>query len=275
MQEIPLSEKTGQDSLLAGLVIIGNEVLSGRTRDANLQFIAQQFEALGVQLIEAAIVRDTAARIQEALRRLQAEGALVITTGGIGPTHDDITTQTIADYLGLPLEEHEPTARRMRAYYASKGLEWTQARRKMACLPKGALPIANEQTLAPGFAIQGIYALPGVPKILQTMFPVLRALLPSGPVWHEYVLESSLPEGTIAASLARVQARFRSAEIGSYPQLERPGPDIVIRHTQLAVIKEIIALLYTELESLGGDVHNVYQRSGDSKIYQTGMGKKK
>ena len=162
----------------ACLIIIGNEILSGRTVDANLPFLAQELGGIGVVMREVRVVPDDEAEIVGAVNALRARYTYVFTTGGIGPTHDDITAACIARAFGLPFGRNPEAERRLRAYYPPEKLN--DARLKMAETPEGAELIDNPVSVAPGFRVENVYVLPGVPKIMQAMFAGLKAGLKGG-----------------------------------------------------------------------------------------------
>ncbi|MBX6747406.1 MAG: competence/damage-inducible protein A, partial [Acetobacteraceae bacterium] len=162
----------------ACLLIIGNEVLSGRTRDANLQYIATRLGELGIPLREARVIPDVPEVIIETVNEVRAKFTHVFTTGGIGPTHDDITSECIARAFGVPWEVHEETRALMAADYARRDppVEFNAARMRMATLPRGAVPIRCAETSAPGFTMGNVHVMAGVPRIMRSMF---EALAPS------------------------------------------------------------------------------------------------
>lgn len=199
----------------AAILIIGNEILSGRTQDANVQFIARRLAARGIKLQEVRVVPDVPARIIAGVNELRAAYDLLFTTGGIGPTHDDITSECIAAAFGVAWELHEETDREMRA---QMGERYNAARQRMATLPRGAVPIKNEASVAPGFCIGNVYVMAGVPRIMQSMMQALESVLPRGAaIKMQAVYGMGVLEGSIAEGLAAVQARFEQLDIGSYP----------------------------------------------------------
>ncbi len=202
------------------LLIIGNEILSGRTRDANGWLAARRLFERGCKLGEIGVVPDEADRIVPALDRLRADFDAVITSGGIGPTHDDITMECVARAFGVPLLEHEATLAVMREHYGEDGLN--PGRRRMARLPQGAKPIICERSIAPGAHIGNVYVLAGVPDIFASQ---LETILPDfgGEGFSRREIEVALPESRFAAALGRIQERFPDVDIGSYPS--RCGAD--------------------------------------------------
>src|SRR3954447_15292445 len=204
-----------EQTVTAALVIIGNEILSGRTQDANLAFLATELNEAGIQMREVRVVPDAEADIVEAVNALRGKHDHVFTTGGIGPTHDDITSASIAKAFGLPYGRHPEAERRLLAYYPPEKVN--PARMKMAETPAGAELIDNPVSVAPGFTIGNVHVLPGVPSILQAMFTGLRPRLQGGAVVRARTITALCPEGDIAQPLAEIQARWPTVEMGSYP----------------------------------------------------------
>ncbi|MBE9558517.1 MAG: competence/damage-inducible protein A, partial [Proteobacteria bacterium] len=158
----------------AALLIVGNEILSGRTTDANLPYIAGRLNDLGIRLSEVRVVADIEAEVVDALNALRARYTYVFTTGGIGPTHDDITADCVAKAFGLALIESAEARRRLEERYEESGMELNEARLRMARTPEGAVLIDNPVSAAPGFQVENVFVMAGVPKIMQAMFESLR-----------------------------------------------------------------------------------------------------
>jgi molybdenum cofactor synthesis domain-containing protein len=232
-----------EDSPTACLIIIGNEILSGRTQDGNLGWLAQRLGAIGIRVREARVVPDEADAIAEAVNGTRRRYTYVFTTGGIGPTHDDITAASVAKALGLPFGRHPEAERRLRAYDPPEKLN--EARLKMAETPEGAELIDNPVSVAPGFRVENVYVLPGVPKIMQAMVEGLLSRLRGGPPVLSRTIVVFCPEGEIAAPLAAIQARHPAVEIGSYPHMrfERFGTSLVFRGTDAAALDAAVAEL--------------------------------
>jgi molybdenum cofactor synthesis domain-containing protein len=209
----------------ACVVIIGNEVLSGRTRDANLQFLATRLGELGIPVMEARVIPDIRAAIIGTITEVRGRFDHVFTTGGIGPTHDDITSECIAAAFGVPWEPHPEAWARLERHYAENHPPgaFNPARQRMATMPKGAVLIDNPVSIAPGFSIGNVHVLAGVPRIMQAMFEALAPRLAGGPpIASATVHAEGLLEGRIAEGLADIQARWPMLDIGSYPYY-RPG----------------------------------------------------
>lgn len=236
------SEKT------ACLIIIGNEILSGRTQDANLAYLGRRCDELGLPLVEARVIPDVSATIVATVNACRAAHDYVFTTGGIGPTHDDITAAAVAGAFGVAVERNPAAVAAMQAYYADAG-QLTGARLKMADIPRGARLIDNPVSGAPGFQLDNVFVLPGVPMIMQAMFEGMTDRLAGGPPILSDSVHTNLREGTIAEGLGRIQAANPDTRIGSYPYFRqgKAGVNLVIRDTEQGRIDkvkyEILALI--------------------------------
>jgi molybdenum cofactor synthesis domain-containing protein len=236
----------------ACLIIIGNEILSGRTVDANLAYIATRLGEIGIRMAEARVVPDDEAAIVEAVNACRTRHSYVFTTGGIGPTHDDITAQSIAKAFGRRVERNREAERRLLAYYPPERVN--DARMSMADMPAGAALIDNPVSVAPGFRIKNVYVLPGVPKIMQAMLDGLLPGMRGGAKVLSRAITVLAPEGDVAAAgLGEIQARFPALEVGSYPfwRPEGPGTTIVFRGTDPAQIDAAAAALLELAARLG------------------------
>jgi molybdenum cofactor synthesis domain-containing protein len=200
----------------ACLIIIGNEILSGRTQDRNLAHIARRLNEAGVRLMEARVIPDIEAVIIETVNECRERFDYVFTTGGIGPTHDDITSAAIARAFGLPLVRHPGAMAALEAHY--KGPDpINEARLKMADMPQGAELIPNEVSAAPGFRIANVHVMAGVPAIMQAMLETVLPTLKGDKPMQSLSLTTDLREGAIAGGLTEIQQRYPDVEIGSYP----------------------------------------------------------
>jgi molybdenum cofactor synthesis domain-containing protein len=232
----------------ACVIIIGNEVLSGRTQDLNLAYLGKQLQALGIQLGEARVIRDDEDAIVAAVNDCRARYSYVFTTGGIGPTHDDITAASVARAFGVPLIRDADAVRRLQQQYVPADLN--EARLRMADVPEGAVLIDNPVSRAPGFQIGNVFVLPGVPSIMRAMFEGVRSRLKGGRPFVSRTVSAYVTEGTIALALAKVQARHAGVEIGSYPFLRhgRLGTSLVTRAADpdavTAAAADIVAMLH-------------------------------
>jgi molybdenum cofactor synthesis domain-containing protein len=241
-------------TVTAAILVIGNEILSGRTQDANIAFIARRLSELGIRLREARVVPDIEEEIISALDALRARYDHVFTTGGIGPTHDDITSACVAKAFGVALERNAEAVRRLEAHYADPSL-LNAARLRMANIPAGATLIDNPVSAAPGFRIGNVHVLPGVPSIMQAMFDGLASSLAGGPPIHARTVNCTLPEGTLAEGLGALQERWPQIEIGSYPWFRNRqfGVSLVLRGTDGDAVGTAASELCDLVRSLGGD----------------------
>lgn len=242
-------------SVTAALCIIGNEILSGRTQDKNLAYIGERLNAIGIRLAEVRVVRDDESAIVEAVRALSERYTYVFTSGGIGPTHDDITTACIAKAFGAAVERNPEAMRRLTAHYANTGIEFNEARRKMADIPAGATLIDNPVSAAPGFIIANVHVLPGVPRIMQAMFDGLAGRLTGGAPVLSHTVGCTIGEGTVAAGLGEIQARYPDVEIGSYPYFRAGhfGTSLVLRSTDAARLAAATGEVRALVRSLGAE----------------------
>ena len=240
--------------LTACLIVIGNEVLSGRTQDANTVFIAKRLGEIGLPLREVRVIPDIADTIIGTVNEMRARFDHVFTTGGIGPTHDDITSECIAAAFGVPWVKEPVVWARMEAYYAEKG-GFNAARQRMATMPRGAVIIDNGH-IAPGYSIGNVHVMAGVPAIMRQMFEALVPRLPSGaPVISRSVHATGIPEGDIAAGLTDIQDRYPTLDLGSYPYFREGGAGVAIvaKGTDPQAAESAIAEMTALFRSLGGD----------------------
>ncbi len=222
---------TGAGALLAGaaaevtaaVLVIGDEILSGRTKDVNIGYIAETFTRLGIGLREARVVADDRDAIVAAVRELRARYTYLVTTGGIGPTHDDITAESIAAALGVGIDVDERALALMKPYYERRGLELTPSRLRMARIPHGARLIRNSVSIAPGFMIENVLVLAGVPKIMQVMLDDAVQYLRVGPAMLSRSIRTSAPEGELADLFAAHQMDWPDVSMGSYPSFTAEG----------------------------------------------------
>jgi molybdopterin-biosynthesis enzyme MoeA-like protein len=237
--------------ITACLIIIGNEILSGRTVDANLPHVARVLGQIGIRLMEARVVADDEAAIIDAVNSCRARHTYVFTTGGIGPTHDDITAACIAKAFGRRFGRNPEAERRLLAFYPPERVN--EARMSMADMPEGVELIDNPVSVAPGFRIENVYVMAGVPKIMQAMLDLVLPKLEGGVKVQARAVTVYAPEGDVAIGLGAIQARFPGLEIGSYPFFRPAGPGttIVFRGTEPAEIDQAVAALYALATELG------------------------
>ena len=239
----------------ACVLIIGNEILSGRTQDVNLNFLATNFTDLGIELVEARVIADVEAAIISAVNECRELYDYVFTTGGIGPTHDDITAECIAKAFGVELEQN-PVARDLIGELCRRnGVELNAARLRMANVPVGASLIENSVSAAPGFQMGNVFVLAGVPRIMRDMFDGCRTRLVGGDVVQSRTVTAYLPEGIVAEPLRVLQGQCPNVEIGSYPfyQDGRFGTNLVLRSTDEALLSRACNEVRDMVEELGGD----------------------
>jgi molybdenum cofactor synthesis domain-containing protein len=231
------------DQPTAAVLIIGNEILSGRTQDVNLAHIARELGEIGVRLAEARVIPDIEEEIVDAVNVLRRRYTYLFTTGGIGPTHDDITSACVAKAFGLPFGRHPEAERRLLAYFPPEKVN--AARMRMAETPKGAELIDNPVSIAPGFRVENVYVMAGVPAIMRAMFDGIKAKLKGGPRLKSRSLAVYAPEGEVAEPLAAIQANHAAIDIGSYPFTRdgRYGTTIVFRGTDEAQLASGYAAL--------------------------------
>src|SRR3984957_428226 len=211
----------------ACVLVIGNEVLSGRTQDANIRFLAVKLGELGIPLREVRIIPDVPETIVVTVNEARAKFNYVFTTGGIGPTHDDITSECIAAAFGVPWEPHPIAWARMEKAY--KPGEFNAARQRMATMPRGAKLIDNAMSVAPGFQMENVFVMAGVPRVMQSMFEWLAPRLEGGAkIEMRAVHVVGLPEGIIAEGLGEVQKRYPGLDLGSYPFYRTSGNGVAL-----------------------------------------------
>ena len=236
----------------ACLLVIGNEVLSGRTRDANVQFLATRLGEIGIPLREVRVIPDVRAVIIATLNEVRAKFDHVFTTGGIGPTHDDITSECVAAAFGVPWEPEAEAWARLERHYPPG--EFNAARQRMATMPRGATLIDNAISIAPGFTIGNVHVMAGVPRIMQAMFESLAPSLEGGPpVASRTVHADGVMEGRIAEGLAAIQARWPALDIGSYPyyRLGGGGVALVAKGAEAADVEAAAHDIATLLRAMG------------------------
>ena len=238
----------------AAVLIIGDEILSGRTRDTNLNTIARFLAALGIDLLEARTVGDRADQIIAALNALRGGHDYVFTTGGIGPTHDDITADCVARAFGVALPEHPDAVAILEKRYGAG--EFNAARRRMARIPEGGSLIANPVTDAPGFQIGNVFVLAGVPKIMTAMLEDVAPRLRTGAVVHARTLKvSGVGEGDVADILTAASQVARAVSFGSYPfghgSTGEVGTNLVIRGRDEAAVEAAASGLLADLTAAG------------------------
>lgn len=237
----------------AAVMVIGNEILSGRTQDANVAFLGRRLNDCGVRLLEVRILPDLEAAIVPALREMKARYDYVFTTGGIGPTHDDITVDCVARAFERPVVEHPEARRLLEDYYGDR---INDARLRMARAPEGASLVENPVSRAPGLRIDNVYVLAGVPKIMQAQFESLAPELSGGAPLQSFTLPVALAESVVAPGLEALQGRYPEVEMGSYPYQRdgRYGTALVLRSADAERLQAAAAELRDLVAELGGVV---------------------
>jgi len=232
------------------MIVIGDEILSGRTRDSNLHHLAKVLTGHGINLREARVVADDPDAIVNAVRELSATYTHVFTSGGIGPTHDDITADNVARALGAPIGVRDDARTLLEAHYARTGQKLNEARLRMARIPDGAELIDNPISVAPGFSLKNVHVMAGVPAIFEAMLQGLLPRLTGGAPVLSQSLTVMRPEGDVAAPLADLAARYPDLSMGSYPfqregafgtQLVIRGSDIARLDAAMAELRELVA----------------------------------
>ncbi|MFT5396818.1 MAG: molybdenum cofactor synthesis domain-containing protein [Gammaproteobacteria bacterium] len=236
----------------AGVIIIGNEILSGRTQDLNIAYIGKNLEKLGIVLAEVIVIPDVEETIIERVRSYSDKFDYVFTTGGIGPTHDDITTASIAKAFSVKLIRHPDAVATMEGYYDPGTL--TEARLKMADIPEGATLIDNPVSGAPGIQIENVFIMAGVPDIMQAMLDGLADRLIGGPPILTASVSTNLTESKLAAGMSKIQDECTEVSIGSYPYFKRGklGVNIVLRSIDKILLLEQLALITTLVKETKG-----------------------
>ena len=209
-------------SKTAAIIVIGDEILSGRTKDKNIGWLAEQLNEMGIDLIEARVIADVEQTIIDTVRTLSKRYDYIFTSGGIGPTHDDITTASIAKAFGKAVIRHPEAERRLLVHYEGTDIPFNEARQKMADIPEDASLIDNPASAAPGFILENVYVMAGVPSILQSMFEGLRDSLQGGQKRLRLTVQCAIGEGTIATIMQQVSEAFADLSVGSYPWF-KPG----------------------------------------------------
>lgn len=216
----------------AAMLVIGDEILSGRTRDANMHHLANELTRVGIDLKEVRVVSDDAPAIVAAVKALSDSYDSVITSGGIGPTHDDITADCIAEAFGVHIDVRDDARALLQAHYDRSGQELNAARLRMARIPDGATLIDNPVSIAPGFSIKNVHVMAGVPKIFQAMVESLLSTLTTGAPLLSRTLRLEKGEGDIAGPLGAFAEEFSDLSVGSYPFQQsngKYGANIVLR----------------------------------------------
>ena len=240
----------------ATMLAIGDELLSGRTRDRNIGHLASVMTGLGIELVEVRIVPDEVERIVEALNALRARATYCFTSGGIGPTHDDRTADAVAAAFDVPCEHDEAALELLGAHYARMGREFTDARKRMARMPRGAAHIPNPVSVAPGFRIGNVHVMAGVPQVFEAMLDAVVPSLTPGQALESRTVEvpGSIGEGDLGGPLAEIDAAHPDVLIGSYPRFENGTHTVrvVLRSREADALDRAEAAVVAMLAALAG-----------------------
>ena len=241
----------------AALIVIGDEILSGRTHDKNIAQIASWLQVQGIRLAEVRVVPDVEDRIVEAVVALRARNDYLFTTGGIGPTHDDITVDAVARALGVPVVIHPQARAMLERYYSGRDQPLTEARLRMARVPEGAELIPNRMSGAPGIRIGNLFVMAGVPHITAGMLDALTGTLEGGAPLLSETLGCWTAESEVADILRQIERAHEGVQIGSYPFFRegRVGANFVIRSTDAGLVSRCAEALVEALEAGGITVH--------------------
>lgn len=235
-----------KQSPTASIIVIGNEILSGRTEDKNINYIAKKLNNLGIRLMEVRVVPDIEETIISAVNEMRRVFTYVFTTGGIGPTHDDITSLSIAKAFGVKLYRHPDAVKAITKHYGED--EINNARLKMAEVPEGSELLENKLSSAPGFKKENVFVMAGIPRIMQSTMDTAIPMLETGKKILSKEISAEVYESLIAERLTAIQDKYPSVDIGSYPFDGRKGLSIVARSTDINAIEEA----YKEIEELLG-----------------------
>ncbi len=239
---MPANTSAQPEIITAAVLVIGDEILSGRTKDKNIGYIADYLTAIGIDLKEVRVVSDDEADIVAALNALRARYTYVFTTGGIGPTHDDITADSIAKAFGVTIDYHPEAVAIMKERMAKTGGELNEARMRMTRIPAGAALVANKVSGAPGFWIGNVIVMAGVPTIMQAMLDEVAPKLKTGAKLLSDTIRADTKEGDVGTELGLVAKAHPDAIIGSYPFVDEklgPNTNIVVRSRDAAKLAEV------------------------------------
>lgn len=240
--------------ITAAIIVIGDEILSGRTTDKNVPYLATKLNDVGIQLKQVHFVEDSEADIVAAVNSLRAQYSYVFTTGGIGPTHDDITAACIAKAFGKKIARHPDALERLRLYYEHE--DFNEARKKMADMPQGVALIDNPVSVAPGFIIENVYVMAGVPQVMQAMFDTIIDTLESGVTMKSKTITCHFREGEVGPHLRIIQDTYEDVKIGSYPFFRAglSGVSIVLRGANEITLQRAIKDVRDMVDTLKKDM---------------------
>ena len=241
-------------AVTAAVLIIGNEILSGRTQDLNMSFLGTRLNEFGIQMREARVVADDEDEIIAALNLLRNRYDYVFTTGGIGPTHDDITADSVAKAFGVGIDYHPEAYVAFKKFFEETGMEANEARMRMARTPDGAALIDNSVDFMPGFQMDNVYVLAGVPSVAQEMFEAASKHLRRGITLQSRSIRCNTGEGAVAEALGVIQITYQNVDIGSYPWTEDGihGTNLVLRSGEQMALDEAFTAVFEMVEQLDG-----------------------
>jgi molybdenum cofactor synthesis domain-containing protein len=247
------SPSASPEIVTAAVLVIGDEILSGRTKDKNIGYIADYLTAIGIDLKEVRVVSDDETAVVDALNALRVKYTYVFTTGGIGPTHDDITADCIAKAFGVSIDHHPEAVAILKERMAKIGGELNEARLRMARIPNGAALVANKVSGAPGFWIGNVITMAGVPSIMQAMLDEVAPKLKTGTKLLSETIRADAKEGDVGTELGAVAKAHPDAIIGSYPFFDEklgPNTNIVVRSRDAAKLAEAKAAIEGMLKTV-------------------------
>jgi molybdenum cofactor synthesis domain-containing protein len=247
-------------TVTACILVIGNEILSGRTKDANIQYLALELGQLGIRVMECRVIPDIEDTVVATVNEVRRKFDYVFTTGGIGPTHDDITADCIAKAFGVGISEHPEAIARMTRHYGDAAL-FTPARRRMARVPHGGILVDNPVSVAPGFQMENVFTFAGIPKVAEAMFQSMKHKLVGGTPVLSRTVRTNLPEGIIAEPLGALQQRYDDLDIGSYPAFRngKPSVSLVLRGTDDARLAAAAVELLATIRGMNGEAEEFAQ----------------
>jgi molybdenum cofactor synthesis domain-containing protein len=251
----PQGDLMTAEIVTAAVLVIGDEILSGRTKDKNIGYIADYCTAIGIDLKEVRVVSDDETAIVEALDALRAKFTYVFTTGGIGPTHDDITADCVAKAFGVPLDFHPEAVAIMKERLAKTGGELNEARMRMTRIPRGAALVANKVSGAPGFWIGNVITMAGIPSVMQAMLDEVAPKLKTGAKLMSETIRADAKEGDVGTELGQIAKAYPETIIGSYPFIDEkngPNTNIVVRSRdadKLAAAKAAVEAMLAKVKA--------------------------
>lgn len=252
-----------KQKLTAGVILTGNELLSGQTQDKNLAYIANRLAEKGISVMECRIIKDDLSVIANTVRAFSKAFDFVFTTGGIGPTHDDITAQAIAIAFDRPFVVHEEAKKVLLGKYGFENLN--EARLRMARMPDQAVLIKNDVSQAPGFRIENVFVMAGIPSIMHSMMDQILPILPTAPVTHKAVVFCDIVESAMAAGLQDLQEQYPQVEIGSYPNWQEDKPQgvrVTARSEDLDLLEEVAQQIEDVCRLAGGMPQRIVSKQG-------------